>query len=716
MKESKENNKSNQENTTTDETVKSQDVLSKPTDAEVAELTGPVWKVKESCYRASKKDGRINLGEQEISYPNKNLTTTYNDKGTKLEEQALSYGETFITTFYDEKGKPFEIKSYKKDGSLNYLSTNSYNENGLLIDTTSRYADGRLLSKVEYIFDEKGNYIQCLQYHGADEKLNRKTTFLYDDNGFKIEDISTDGDGNLKHRNTYINNQKGHCVEMVMFNGDGSIKSSHQFYDSYDSDGDSIYANNANQKGNIDLQDYTFEYDAHGNWIAKIKHYKNNVTNIYLREITYIGEDSTITNEMILEKLNGSSEIIIPKDAESSEIILTDEQTRWVSDGGTAEIFSIARYYLAANNEIPSETYFQLNMLEVASLKKQLIENMGAKVIHQYEVEKDDDEKGLTHYTLTFPNRHFMLHVEGIHRSSSYWYDVPDFITEDNRYDRDVIFTCQNVRLFHPVADSEFEDENFMQELIGYMDMCTLERLPDQPEIYMIQESDGEYTLEGHEVKDNFVIKDLDLNYGPGFTNFHNDLMKRFESETKGLVLFHGEPGTGKTYYIRHLLKKMSDSKKIVIYMPPNMVDHLVEPDFMTFLSHEIINYSADEYFCVLLIEDAEPLLAARQSETRIQGVTNLLNLTDGLLNDMLNLQIICTFNVPLKKLDKALLRPGRLIARKEFKALPTLEANILASRLGIKYEFKKSASLAEIYAMKRNKQTLVHDVDNTNS
>jgi ATP-dependent 26S proteasome regulatory subunit len=114
------------------------------------------------------------------------------------------------------------------------------------------------------------------------------------------------------------------------------------------------------------------------------------------------------------------------------------------------------------------------------------------------------------------------------------------------------------------------------------------------------------------------------------------------------------------------------------------------------------------------LIEDAEPLLAARQSETRIQGVTNLLNMTDGLLNDMLNLQIICTFNVHLKKLDKALLRPGRLLARKEFKPLPPLDANILAQRLGIKYHFDSSASLSEIYAMVSNKSTLIHDVNDS--
>ena len=144
--------------------------------------------------------------------------------------------------------------------------------------------------------------------------------------------------------------------------------------------------------------------------------------------------------------------------------------------------------------------------------------------------------------------------------------------------------------------------------------------------------------------------------------------------------------------------------------MPPNMVDYLVDPGFMTFLSQTVTRLSAQGEFCVLLIEDAEPLLASRESNTRIQGVTNLLNMTDGLLNDVLKLQIICTFNVELRQLDAALLRPGRLIARKEFKALGEIEANLLAQSLGIKHHFTAPATLSEIYALQKNKNTLIHD------
>ena len=84
--------------------------------------------------------------------------------------------------------------------------------------------------------------------------------------------------------------------------------------------------------------------------------------------------------------------------------------------------------------------------------------------------------------------------------------------------------------------------------------------------------------------------------------------------------------------------------------------------------------------------------------EKIIQGVTNLLNMTDSLLNDMLKLQIICTFKVDLKELDAALLRLGRLLARKEYKALPELDANLLDQRLGIKHHFAKPMKQLGLY------------------
>jgi SpoVK/Ycf46/Vps4 family AAA+-type ATPase len=112
---------------------------------------------------------------------------------------------------------------------------------------------------------------------------------------------------------------------------------------------------------------------------------------------------------------------------------------------------------------------------------------------------------------------------------------------------------------------------------------------------------------------------------------------------------------------------------------------------------------------CVLLLEDAEPLLVSRGNSGRSDGITNLLNITDGLLNDMLSIQVIATFNTDLKNIDGALLRPERLIARKEFKRLNAQDANKLAKAINLDKTFTEDTSLAEIYSQQKAKEVLIH-------
>jgi hypothetical protein len=372
-------------------------------------------------------------------------------------------------------------------------------------------------------------------------------------------------------------------------------------------------------------------------------------------------------------------------------------------------------------NDSPSLVTYTGPFIEAHELLDELKENMDAQVVHSYSTVWDQQGEVIVRYVLSFPEHPgYLLRAAHIQGQSAEEFEIPEFMQPEDG-DADLVYLSQ-LELLRPSdisgrrgsddEDYPSEAREFEQELEDYINKCSLKKKPDQPTIYMIETNANGFSLVSHPVNNDFEIKDLDVNYGYGFTQFHNELMQRFNTQTKGLVLFHGLPGTGKTYYIRHLLRKMATGNKAVIYMPPNMVDHLVEPAFMTFISNEVKEFSEDGNFCVLLIEDAEPLLAKRQEGVRIQGVTNLLNMTDGLLNDMLNLQIICTFNVDLQRLDSALLRPGRLIARKEFKALSELDANLLASRLGIKHHFTAPATLSEVYALLKDKNTLIHDVD----
>ena len=457
-------------------------------------------------------------------------------------------------------------------------------------------------------------------------------------------------------------------------------------------------------------QTETIEDDVHGNWIKKTIFYNKIPVTIKVREFVYFGENEEV--KLFHPSTASANE---PKEEENQAIeidkleALTEEDAKWMNSQPmqTPDAFSYLRYYGLRYKEFPSVLTYERENIEVDELFKELTENMKAQEVNSNNTsyfgryETDD-------YAISFPfNPGYLLIATEIHTANGDQYEVPSSMGDGY----DLLLFFGDVEFFRPSLASGKRDKYFENSILEYIDKCTVHDKPDKPVIHMIEVSGPSYIMKQHNVDDDFEIEDLDINYGYGFEDFHDELMERFEKSTKGLVLFHGKPGTGKTYYIRHLLRSMAESNKVVIYMPPNMVDRLVDPGFMTFLVKSVKNYSASGKFCVLLIEDAEPLLAKRQEGVRIQGVTNLLNMTDGLLNDMLNLQIICTFNVDLDKLDSALLRPGRLIARKEFKPLSELDANLLAQRLGINHHFKKPATLGQIYSKIKNQSILIHDV-----
>jgi hypothetical protein len=71
----------------------------------------------------------------------------------------------------------------------------------------------------------------------------------------------------------------------------------------------------------------------------------------------------------------------------------------------------------------------------------------------------------------------------------------------------------------------------------------------------------------------------------------------------------------------------------------------------------------------VVILEDAESLLMQRAPDNQAH-VSALLNMSDGLLGDVLKLHLICAVNCSLGKIDGALLSLGRLLRYREFKRL----------------------------------------------
>lgn len=181
------------------------------------------------------------------------------------------------------------------------------------------------------------------------------------------------------------------------------------------------------------------------------------------------------------------------------------------------------------------------------------------------------------------------------------------------------------------------------------------------------------------------------LYYNDDFQQVHQTVIKSLKvKKQKGLFLFHGLPGTGKSTYIKYLIHHQN---KKVIFISPKMAGNLDSTNFTQFL---INNENS-----ILVIEDAEELITSREHNQN-SHLSFLLNLTDGILAESLGIQIIATFNTDIKNIDKALLRKGRLTAIYEFKELAFQKANRLAEHLKIEnFETLKPMTLAEIFNYK---------------
>lgn len=184
--------------------------------------------------------------------------------------------------------------------------------------------------------------------------------------------------------------------------------------------------------------------------------------------------------------------------------------------------------------------------------------------------------------------------------------------------------------------------------------------------------------------------KDIRLTdyYNDDLVALHENIVSFLNKpDLDGVVLFHGQPGTGKTSYIRQLI---SSVKSRFIFIPNNLFVHISDPEFITFIS----SFPGS----IIILEDCEELLRSCMQQSTDVGLSNILNLGDGLLGDALKLKIICTFNCELSRIDDAILRKGRLAYRYEFGPLNAEKANALFTTLGKNTTTDQPLSLAELF------------------
>jgi SpoVK/Ycf46/Vps4 family AAA+-type ATPase len=110
----------------------------------------------------------------------------------------------------------------------------------------------------------------------------------------------------------------------------------------------------------------------------------------------------------------------------------------------------------------------------------------------------------------------------------------------------------------------------------------------------------------------------------------------------------------------------------------------------------------------VIVVEDADACLVKRNGEN-MSSISAILNLTDGILGDMLDIRIIATTNAKRNEMDEALLRDGRMSYHLDVGRLSVDEANSIYCRLmdktDVSYptseeEAEKGVLLASVYKL----------------
>jgi hypothetical protein len=177
------------------------------------------------------------------------------------------------------------------------------------------------------------------------------------------------------------------------------------------------------------------------------------------------------------------------------------------------------------------------------------------------------------------------------------------------------------------------------------------------------------------------------------------------------LILWRGEPGTGKSHALRALLHAWAPWCSAHFIMDP---EELFGRGGAYMLDVLTWDGDDDDKWRLVILEDSGELIASDARTVAGQALSRLLNVTDGLLGQGTRTMVLITTNEPVKHLHPATRRPGRCLADIEFAALSTEEANAWLRARGDSRRVDRATTIAELYCQPTARPATTHDSPST--
>jgi len=343
----------------------------------------------------------------------------------------------------------------------------------------------------------------------------------------------------------------------------------------------------------------------------------------------------------------------------------------------TGSIFNIFYYYIYKYESQP-------NLFETKiTLKEETIKKVEkfSTLIFEHKVEKKELEKiNIKKTELVYEYEDcvisFSLARDPVVLSYTYDYDVDDLQDEDEEKEKVPQYVCRVL----------YKNEDNLNKILS-----NFERIEEKKRknIYLLCKSGEGFYTRRFDV--SLPKVDINLHYNDGISEKFEKIISTLKKDRSGLMLFSGNPGTGKSTFVKYITSKID---KKIIYLPSATAEHLTDPGFLDFV--------VDCKNSIFLLEDAEKAIRSRESSDNT-AVSNILNITDGLLGDCLNIFVLATFNTDRDQIDKALLRKGRLLYEHHFEELSPDKCNKVFESLGSKRRTEVPMSLAEIFNSEDN-------------